>query len=793
MRTTSAVWWLALSLASASAQAPACRAAEERSLSSSSASLRHLSEVMDRDHVAFGVYEDVSSAGNHFHQYGAIGDDPSSASVNGSFEGDRHAGATSIRAVLNDTGNNFAGFYLMNGLLHPGETTPSPNWGDEPCAGVDVSGARRLSFWAKGSTGKERVEFFFGGVGRKPNAPGNPPASAYPDSAKVKKRSFKLKPHWRQYSLRVGRRDMSAVLGGFGWIASAKRNEGGVTFLIDDIGFELSAKARARRLAEPRFLRSFATGPYQRKGPAGDFDLALRNTAFSYDNALALLGFLADGSPESLARARLIGDAFVYAQQHDRTYEDGRVRDAYASGDLALPPGWRPNGKVGTVPVPGFWDEEAGQFVEVLQEGLSTGNEAWVLIAFLALHRATGEAAYWDAAERLAAVIVPFRDDVGPYGGFRGGLDNPEGPAPAVRAWASTEHNIDLYAAFKTMHEISGDPVWAEHAAHARAFVGAMFDESTGCLLTGTRDPSTRNEVPGQLPVDVQAWAVLAIDGILNELPSLLACAEAHHRTTAGGLSGFDFNDDKDGVWFEGTAHMGVAYAEAGDDPAAEEIRGTLRAAQAGEFGDGQGIMAATEEGLTSGFGFEYFRRLHVATAAWNVFAQLGWNPYYQRFAPVGRVSTASSDRPGAVHAGVSTPDGGARSGEDRGLERRANCASTGRDHRGASCREGQARCRSAIAILRRCSATLERPGRGLASSYLCDRRTHFASLVGRSGRTLWTEAQPRAATSLRRIPRSRGSEAVVATVTPVCRSAQSPVRWSRQAPRHRLGAPGRS
>lgn len=44
---------------------------------------------------------------------------------------------------------------------------------------------------------------------------------------------------------------------------------------------------------------------------------------------------------------------------------------------------------------------------------------------------------------------------------------------------------------------------------------------------------------------------------------------------------------------------------------------------------------------MTTGFGFKLFqfklfRRLHVGATAWNVFAQSGFNPYYQSAAPPG-------------------------------------------------------------------------------------------------------------------------------------------------------------
>lgn len=53
-------------------------------------------------------------------------------------------------------------------------------------------------------------------------------------------------------------------------------------------------------------------------------------------------------------RARLIADAFVYAAEHDRRFDDGRLRSTYSAGDIALPPGWMPNNRAGTAPVAAF-------------------------------------------------------------------------------------------------------------------------------------------------------------------------------------------------------------------------------------------------------------------------------------------------------------------------------------------------------------------------------------------------------------------------------------------------------
>ena len=125
--------------------------------------------------------------------------------------------------------------------------------------------------------------------------------------------------------------------------------------------YQLSSIQQTQRLNLPRFIRSYRTLPVQpdffNSTPDVDFDLVLRAVAYTYDNALAILAFLADGSSNSLRRAALIGDAFVQAANHDRTYTDGRFRTAYMPGDLAVAPGWMVKGKAGTVPMPGFYLE----------------------------------------------------------------------------------------------------------------------------------------------------------------------------------------------------------------------------------------------------------------------------------------------------------------------------------------------------------------------------------------------------------------------------------------------------
>lgn len=602
---------------------------------SAKAAIQYLARVMDQFHNRFPVYDDVSSAGNHFYALAKIPDGNAPVKVNGSSTNSPHTGATAIRCELLTGGPSFGGIYFQNGILPAGAQSPQPNFGTVPNAGINLTGASALTFWARGEHGGEKIEFFMGGVGRDP-ATGNPTAP-YPDSTPrrpVGGTLFHLTTSWQQFTIDLTALNLSYVLGGFAWVASINNNSSGAVFYLDDIQYELSNTRRTQRLNEPHFLRSFTTLPFQvQPAPVRDFDFVLRNSAFTYDNAMALLAFLADGASDSLRRAKIIGNAFVYASQHDRFYTDGRLRSDYAAGDISLPPGWTPNNRVGTVPIPGYYIESQQKFQEIEQKAIDTGNNAWAMIALLALYRRTSGQTYLTAARKLGNFIHTFRNDTGTYRGFQGGLDNyPEGNPPGTRrVYASTEHNLDVYAAFKTMGQLTGEPQWQSDAQHARQFVEAMWDTQKGCYLAGTTNPETRNTISNQLPVDVQAWSVLALPNTLALHPQVLQCAEQNHRNMHDGFSGFDFNNDKDGVWFEGTAQMAVAYAAAAQSIMVESLRGELRRAQmTPPFGDGNGVVAASHEGLSTGFNFKYFRRLHVGATAWNVFAQLAVNPYYQ-------------------------------------------------------------------------------------------------------------------------------------------------------------------
>lgn len=103
---------------------------------------------------------------------------------------------------------------------------PDGNWGTQ--AGRNLTGAQRLTFWAKGETGTEIVEFKTGGIrGQK-----------YEDSFEKSLGRIKLSQSWEQYEIDLTDQDLSSVIGAFAWIASKDANPGGLTFYLKDIYFE---------------------------------------------------------------------------------------------------------------------------------------------------------------------------------------------------------------------------------------------------------------------------------------------------------------------------------------------------------------------------------------------------------------------------------------------------------------------------------------------------------------------------------------------------------------------------
>lgn len=554
----------------------------------------YLQQTMDRSHRSFDVYTDFGAGGDHATPSGwmAAGTEQLNLlEIDPNWRSNCYGGFTCFRATVRARSPQpWVGMRWLE---------PDKNWSaDVPNAGFDLRGATQVSFHARGDKGGERVEFVVGGT-----------TGAYPDSIQptISSGVITLTKDWQRYTIDLRGHDLSHVISPFGWVATS-----GLTFYLDDVTYDL---ARPDGL---RFLRS-----YEVVDP--DQETSLTNTAFGYDNALALLAFVARGEADDLRRAGILADTFVAALNKDRSFSDGRLRNAYMSGDLIHP-------APGTARLPGWWDSQRQLWVELpFDVGTHTGNVAWPMLALLTYHEKTGHARYLDAVKQMAEwVEAHTRDSRGGYtGGYEGWETEPDHPAGQTRlTYRAAEHSIDLYPVFQRLHALTGESQWADRARHAKQLIDAMWNEAGGHVWVGTTaDGVTINT--SNIALDTQAWAHLALPDD-SRFRRAVAWAETSCRVDADGFSGFDFNHlDRDGVWFEGTAQMALALKSTGQFDKAAFFLAQLRKAQTeAANADGKGLVAASRDHLTTGFSWEYFPRLHVGATAWFLLAELGYNPY---------------------------------------------------------------------------------------------------------------------------------------------------------------------
>jgi len=370
------------------------------------------------------------------------------------------------------------------------------------------------------------------------------------------------------------------------------------------------------------------------------------STAFVYDNALLVLAYLARARTSDIQRAKVIGDALLYAQQND-SVSDGRFRQAYFAG------------------APDSHEIFVTRGLPFFQ-GSAVGDVAWPGIALAQLYARTGLRAYLGGAVRAASFIeTTARDKVNvPPGGYYFGNGQTN---------KSTEHNIDVYALFTMLAKLTGNGSWLDGAQHAKAFVEAMFDSPSGHFWTGTSDPT--HIFYNNSPEDVQSWSYLAfqdqnfaasIDWVKTNLATTdTSFAFNNGWGSNGGLrlrvSGVTFASlsklgtvlgdntvDADAVWLEGTGHLIAALLSRrlpakddipsfhGDVSLAGSLIEHVQVAQNSLGGGqtvngqplvvGQGLTASTSV-LNTGFGFNYFPYFHIGATSWYLMGVQAVNP----------------------------------------------------------------------------------------------------------------------------------------------------------------------
>ncbi len=557
------------------------------------------------------VYHDFSDTENHYTQkakmWGMDANGPKNMDEN--WRDQPQAGDTCIRCEQSVGLSDWGGWLFLNGYLPEGEAVARLNEGLQPGQGLDLTGAEALRFWARGEQGGETVEFFTAGFGY--DGQWGTQTVPYPDSAPKQTLGFvSLTKDWKEYVIPLKGLDLQNIACGFGFVLSGMNSGPGThVFYLDEIRFTGPVASAG---SAPMLLRSYDTqNPY------------IHNAAFSYDNALVAMALLSAGRK---TEAAAILDAFVFAVAHDRQ-APGRVRNAYAVGDLQPFAGWS-----GGVRMPGWYDPTAEVngvwYEDRYQVGSNVGNTSYVALALLQYDAAEPNAQYLQTAATLMRWVLDTCQDGSD--GFTAGFDGwAEADPPVIYpfTYKSIEHNIDAYAAFIQLYARTGEQAFADGAESALNLIRAMYDAKQGVFYTGTTEdghtPSTQNIV-----LDAQVWAALALGERFAPYETSLTRV-AKMRVGQGGYP-FCESNVNGGWWAEGTAYTALLYRLRGQDQAAMQTLDALSGIQL----PGGLFPAATVPDLATGFDlfdgspWVYGQDAHIAPTAWFILAVNGFNPY---------------------------------------------------------------------------------------------------------------------------------------------------------------------
>jgi hypothetical protein len=169
--------------------------------------------------LPFVVYSNGGSRENHFVASGFTGDYGAIKMADKCAESPQSGDSCLKFTYSGQTPQKmrWAGVFFQN---------PANNWGTSN-GGYDLSGAKKLKFYARGDKGGEAVEFKMGGVN-----------GAYTDSDAATTGPVMLTREWKQYEIPLDHLDLTYIFSGFAWIAEAEKNPEGFVIYIDEIVYE---------------------------------------------------------------------------------------------------------------------------------------------------------------------------------------------------------------------------------------------------------------------------------------------------------------------------------------------------------------------------------------------------------------------------------------------------------------------------------------------------------------------------------------------------------------------------
>lgn len=197
--------------------------------------IRHCALVIALLLLPLGVYAKDSSQTlnvniqNLFTPSGWIGDGEYGReyiSFSGANTDRPHSPPRSIKISYKFGPKSWGGIYWQN---------QPDNWGDRPGNNYADSRFSKITFWARGETGGEVVEFKSGGIDSS--------VKKYRDSYVATIGRVSLSREWKQYQIPLFGADLSSVIGAFCWVASADYNNSkSIMFYLDDIVLEANSE-----------------------------------------------------------------------------------------------------------------------------------------------------------------------------------------------------------------------------------------------------------------------------------------------------------------------------------------------------------------------------------------------------------------------------------------------------------------------------------------------------------------------------------------------------------------------
>ena len=298
-----------------------------------------------------------------------------------------------------------------------------------------------------------------------------------------------------------------------------------------------------------------------------------RDICYTYDQAVAAIAFQVKGDA---VNARRVLDALKSMQ-----YADGSWNTAYYCTSKSV--------------------QESQKHV---------GPVLWIAMAVAYYEKRTNDTQYHAMGDKAVQWSRQFQQA---DGGLNGGLDY----NGALLTWASTEHNEDAYSAFSSFGYLTD-------AAKVKTYL-----DNTVWDAVNLRWYAGRNDLND--PMDVNSWGVSALgaSGTRNYQASL-DYVMTHHRSTQSQRVGstvitvdaFDFNSDKNDIWFEGTGQMIVAFRAVGRVADADYFTTQLLKGQQTDGG-----VQYSLKGTNNGY-WIMSKAKSAAATGWTILAIAGVNPF---------------------------------------------------------------------------------------------------------------------------------------------------------------------